>query len=310
MTSFVRGLAALFFAAASLAAFHTTAGDKTTLDSERDRISYMIGMDVGRSLSAVGPDMDLASFQRAVGNAFEGGKPLLDEAEAARVGPALMQLVAARNGQRVPGMAPGSQPPAVDKGKAGLMLGADVGRSLAPIADEIDLEVFMQALRTMFANGSPLLSQEQATATGELLKQRMQAKAARQGERNRQAGIDFLAANKTAKGVFTTGSGLQYQVLRQGAGRRPLPSDRVRVQYHGTLLDGSVFDSSYERGEPAEFGLGQVIAGWTEGLTLMPIGAKYRFWIPSELAYGQKGSPPAIGPDSTLMFDVELLDIL
>lgn len=310
MTSFARGIAALVFAAAAFAAAHAAADDKTTLDGERDRISYMIGMDVGRSLSAVGRDMDLASFERAVRNAFDGGKPLLGEAEAAQAGPALMQLVAARNGQRVPGMAPGSQPPAVDKGKAGLMLGADVGRSLAPLAGDIDLPVFMQAVRTMFAGAEPLMTQEQAAATAELLRQRAQAKAARQGEENRQAGIDFLAANKAVKGVFATGSGLQYQVLRQGAGRRPLPSDRVRVQYHGTLLDGTVFDSSYQRGQPAEFGLNQVIAGWTEGLTLMPIGAKYRFWIPSELAYGQNGSPPTIGPNSTLVFDVELLDIL
>ena len=100
-------------------------------------------------------------------------------------------------------------------------------------------------------------------------------------------------------------------VLRQGAGKRPMASDRVRVQYSGRLLDGTVFDSTYERGnKPAEFSLGQVIAGWTEGLMLMPIGAKYRFWIPGELAYGQSGSPPSIGPNATLTFDVELLDVL
>ena len=145
---------------------------------------------------------------------------------------------------------------------------------------------------------------------GEALQAKMQARANRQAEDNRQAGIAYLAANKANKGVFTTGSGLQYQVLKQDAGRRPLPSDTVKVEYRGTLLDGTVFDSSYDRGTPAEFGLRQVIAGWTEGLMLMPVGARYRFWIPSELAYGQRGSPPGIGPNSTLVFDVELLDIL
>jgi FKBP-type peptidyl-prolyl cis-trans isomerase FkpA len=101
-------------------------------------------------------------------------------------------------------------------------------------------------------------------------------------------------------------------VLRQGAGQRPRATDRVRVNYHGTLLNGTVFDSSYERGgQPVEFGLSQVIPGWTEGLTLMPVGAKYRFWIPGELAYGLKGTPDgSIGPNSTLVFDVELLAIL
>jgi FKBP-type peptidyl-prolyl cis-trans isomerase FkpA len=100
-------------------------------------------------------------------------------------------------------------------------------------------------------------------------------------------------------------------VLRQGAGQRPRSSDKVRVNYQGSLLDGTVFDSSYERGQPTEFGLGQVIQGWTEGLSLMPVGAKYRFWIPGDLAYGPKGMPQGgIAPNSTLVFDVELLAVL
>lgn len=307
MTSFLRGLATLSLLLALSAA--AAAQDKASLDSERDRISYYIGTDVGRSLAQVGPDMDLAAFQRAVSHAFQGGKPLVSETDAATVGPALMQRVAARSGRQLPGMAPGAQPPEVDKAKVGLMLGADVGRSLAPIQSEIDLPVFIQAVRTTLAGGNSLLSPEQAAATGEALKQRMQAQAARRGEESRKAGQAFLAQNRTNKGVFATPSGLQYQVIRQGAGRRPLPSDTVRVHYHGTLLDGTVFDSSYERNAPAEFRLGQVIAGWTEGLGLMPIGAKYRFWIPSELGYGEKGSPPSIPPNSVLVFDVELLDI-
>ena len=109
---------------------------------------------------------------------------------------------------------------------------------------------------------------------------------------------------------LTTPSGLQYMVLREGSGPRPLPSDTVRVNYEGKLLDGTVFDSSYQRGEPAQFGLNQVIPGWTEGVGLMPVGAKYRFWIPSQLAYGSNGAPGGmIGPEATLTFDVELLGI-
>jgi FKBP-type peptidyl-prolyl cis-trans isomerase FkpA len=130
-------------------------------------------------------------------------------------------------------------------------------------------------------------------------------------EENRRAGAEFLAANKTQPGVITTASGLQYQVLRAGSGEKPAASSRVRVNYEGKLLSGEVFDSSYARGEPAEFGLNQVIAGWTEGVALMPVGAKYRFWIPSELAYGANGAPGGkIGPDATLTFDVELLGVM
>lgn len=122
-------------------------------------------------------------------------------------------------------------------------------------------------------------------------------------------GIEFLAQNKQADGVSTTSSGLQYKVLQAGAGAdHPGPTDRVKVHYHGTLIDGTVFDSSVDRGEPIEFGLSQVIKGWTEGLQLMVVGEKTRLFIPSELAYGNRAMG-AIGPDSTLIFDVELLGI-
>lgn len=126
---------------------------------------------------------------------------------------------------------------------------------------------------------------------------------------NKQKGADFLAANKQLEGVETTASGLQYKVLQQGTGQQhPGPRDTVKVHYHGTLIDGTVFDSSVERGEPIEFGLHQVIKGWTEGLQLMVVGEKTRLFIPSELAYGDRATG-AIGPGSTLIFDVELLGI-
>jgi FKBP-type peptidyl-prolyl cis-trans isomerase len=119
----------------------------------------------------------------------------------------------------------------------------------------------------------------------------------------------FMADNRNAEGVVTTDSGLQYQVLQEGNGPRPGPTDRVTVHYTGTLLDGTVFDSSVERGQPISFSLNEVIPGWTEGLQLMPVGSKYRFWIPSDLAYGSRGAGNVIPPNATLMFDVELLGI-
>ena len=183
-----------------------------------------------------------------------------------------------------------------------------VGPSLLPLKDEIDVAVLMQAVRTSLGkSGAPLMTEQEAMSTLQAFMARQQGAA---GEKNRSEGAAFLAANRSQKGVLTTPSGLQYMVLREGSGARPLASDTVRVNYEGKLLDGTVFDSSYERGEPVEFPLNRVIAGWTEGVALMPVGAKYRFWIPSDLAYGPGGSPPRIGPNATLTFDVELLGIV
>jgi len=131
-----------------------------------------------------------------------------------------------------------------------------------------------------------------------------------QGAKNKQEGELFLAENGKREGVRTTASGLQYQVLREGTGAKPAATDRVKVDYRGTLLDGTEFDSSYARGRPAEFALNGVIKGWTEGLQLMPAGSKYKFFIPAALAYGERGSGQRIGPNATLVFEVELLEIL
>ncbi len=326
MKAFMRGLAALAVGMATapgVAAQGVPAnaipqpgsGDKAALASDRDKVSYMIGMDVARSIEPVKADIDLATFERAVRHAFDGGKPLLDEAEMQQTGQALMQALASRRGQALPGQAPGTQAAPPPKDKVGLLVGADVGRSLTPVKQEIDLAVFLQGLRTTLAGGAPLLGEAEAQAVRSAFSQRMQAvqqaAAAERGAKNKAEGEKFLAANKAAKGVFTTPSGLQYMVLRQGAGPRPTPGSNVRVNYRGTLLDGTVFDSSYERGQPAEFPLGGVIAGWQEGLALMPVGARYRFWIPGELGYGASGTPDgSIGPNAVLVFDVELLGIL
>lgn len=134
--------------------------------------------------------------------------------------------------------------------------------------------------------------------------------SAKEAAKNKEAGEAFLAENKTKDGVITTESGLQYKVEVEGTGAKPTAEDRVKVHYTGTLLDGTKFDSSIDRGEPAEFGVTQVIAGWTEGLQIMPVGSKYIFWIPSELAYGERGAGADIKPNSTLKFEVELLEIV
>lgn len=307
MKAFLRSVAAMFTVAAMATGAPASAQDRQALATQRDKESYMVGLDVGQSIAPVGADLDVTAFERAIRNAFAGGKPLLDDAETKAVGNALMQRIAARSGQA------GAKAAEIDKAKVGLLVGSDVGRSLAPIKDELDLPLVLQAVRTVLAKGTPLLSEADATAVRQTfsarLQDKMQAQAAAAGEKNKAEGEAFLAKNRTVKGVFATKTGLQYMVLRQGAGPRPKPGERVRVNYQGTLLDGTVFDSSYERGQPAEFGLDQVIPGWREGVGMMPVGAKYRFWIPGDLAYGAAGMPPSIGPNAVLAFDVELLGI-
>jgi len=304
-----RGAAVLLAISFSMLGGSVSAQEKTALATERDRISYAIGVDVATSLEPVGPYLDTAAFERALVNTFAGKPPLITEQEAQATDQLLRVNLAVADGQPIPGMPPGSAPPPVDKAKVGLFLGTYmVGRSLMPLKDDIDPAVLVQAMRTVIGKtGTPLLSAEQAQAEVQAFLVKQQAG---RGQRNRDEGAKFLAENKTKPGVITRPSGLQYMVLREGNGERPTPASRVRVNYVGTLLDGTKFDSSYDRGEPAEFGLNQVIAGWTEGVGLMPVGAKYRFWIPSELAYGANGAPGGrIGPNATLTFDVELLGI-
>ena len=283
------------------------------LASERDRLSYAIGTDVGNSLKPIAPELDVAALEAAVRNAFAGNKPTLPEAEAQATDQALRARVGARSGAQVP---PGAANAPIDKAKVGQMVGGYiVGPSLLPIKAEIDLPHLMQGLRDVLGGGKLLLDEQalkaELDAFGQRMRGRMQAEAAAAGEKNKAQGEEFLAQNKQVKGVFTTPSGLQYMVLRQGSGPRPKPGDNVRVNYEGKLLDGTVFDSSYERGQPAEFSLSQVVPGWAEGVTLMPVGAKYRFWIPAKLGYGEAGTPGGpIGPNATLQFDVELQAIV
>jgi len=280
---------------------------QTTLATERDKVGYMIGMDVAKSVAPAVPDMDMAAFQRAVDNALAGGKPLLDEAASKQVGQALMASINARKGGGKPAAA-------LDRNKVGLLVGSDIGRSLAAIKGEFDMPMFLAGFKAASDPAAkPLLGDAEANAVRTAFSARLtaakQAETMALAQANLKAGEAFLAKNKTVKGVFTTPSGLQYMVLRQGNGPRAKPGQKVRVNYEGKLLDGTVFDSSYERGQPAEFGLNQVIAGWTEGVGLMPTGAKYRFWIPANLAYGEKGMGGDIPANSTLAFDVELLGV-
>lgn len=148
-----------------------------------------------------------------------------------------------------------------------------------------------------------------ANAANAYIQGYFQNESMKKGAANKAVGDKFLAENKTKAGVVTLPSGLQYSIMKEGNGAKPASTDKVKVHYHGTMIDGSVFDSSVERGQPAEFGVTQVIQGWVEALQLMPVGSKWKLFIPSNLAYGPQG-PPSIGPNQVLIFEVELLDIV
>ncbi|WP_242107721.1 FKBP-type peptidyl-prolyl cis-trans isomerase [Luteimonas aquatica] len=201
------------------------------------------------------------------------------------------------------------------KEQASYMIGMEMGKSLQQIKDEIDFNTLTKALKTSIEGGKPLLTDAQAQQIAQTFGQEMQAKQLakmeEQKKTNAAEGSKFLAENGKKQGVQTTASGLQYQVLTEGKGPKPTAADTVRVHYKGELLDGKVFDSSYDRGEPAIFPLNQVAPGWAEGVQLMPVGSKYKLWIPSKLGYGEQGTPGGpIPPNATLVFEVELLEIM
>lgn len=173
----------------------------------------------------------------------------------------------------------------------------------------VSLDAVIAGIRDAFSGAASQVSPEDLNASFAVIRERMQAEAQQKAEAAAGAGKAFLAENAQRKGVTTLASGLQYEVLTAGDGAKPGLEDQVRTHYHGTLIDGSVFDSSYQRGQPAEFPVGGVIAGWTEALQLMGVGSKWRLYVPSELAYGAQGVG-SIPPHSVLVFDVELLAVL
>jgi FKBP-type peptidyl-prolyl cis-trans isomerase FklB len=199
------------------------------------------------------------------------------------------------------------------KDKFSYALGMNLGTGLHKQSVDVDPAILLRGLRDALAGGKMLLTEEQAQAAlvqvQNDLRKKQQEKMQQAALDNKKAGDTFLAANKAQDGVVTLPSGLQYKVLKEGAGPKPAATDSVVCNYSGTLLDGTEFDSSYKRGQPATFQVNGVIKGWTEALQLMPVGSKWQLVIPAELAYGDRGAGPQIGPNATLVFEVELLSI-
>ena len=199
--------------------------------------------------------------------------------------------------------------------KVSYALGLGIGRQLSDMgAQELNIDDFAQAIKDVIAGRKPLVDNREAQQIVQDFfqkqEQKQRAAAAEKHKVQKAEGEKYLAENAKKEGVVTLPSGLHYQVLREGNGRKPKATDQVRCHYEGMLIDGTLFDSSIQRGEPATFPLNGVIAGWTEGLQLMQEGAKYRLFIPYHLGYGERGAGGSIPPFAALVFDVELLEVL
>ena len=199
------------------------------------------------------------------------------------------------------------------KDKVSYSIGLDIGNNLKKQAVDINPDAFAKGLKDAFAGRKPLMTEQEIRETMTAFQQEMIAKQLERskglGEKNKKEGEAFLAGNKKKEGVVALPSGLQYKVIKEGEGKTPKATDTVTVNYRGTLVDGTEFDSSYKRGEAADFQVGSVIAGWTEALKLMKEGAKWQLFIPANLAYGERGAGNAIGPNAVLIFEVELISV-
>jgi len=230
------------------------------------------------------------------------------------LGNVLAQQTPASNPKPAP--APESQSASAfktQKDKVSYAIGMNVGATLHRQGVDIDPKVVQQGLQDALAGGKMLLSEEEERAVlTELqadMRKKQQEKMQQAAEANKKEGDAFLTANKGKDGVVTLPSGLQYKIITSGTGPKPSASDSVVCNYRGTLIDGKEFDSSYKRGQPATFPVSGVIKGWTEALQLMPVGSKWQLFVPSDLAYGERGQGGDIGPNATLVFEVELISI-
>jgi len=203
--------------------------------------------------------------------------------------------------------------PKTQKEKASYAVGLNIGSGLHRDGVDVDPNMLLRGIKDAMAGAKPLLTDDEVkaalTALQNDVRQKHEAMMQQAGEANKKQGDAFLAANKAKPGVVTLPSGLQYKILKQGTGPKPSATDTVVCNYRGTFLNNTEFDSSSKHGQPATFEVGRVIKGWTEALQLMPVGSKWQLFIPSDLAYGPRGFGTDIGPNATLIFDVELLSI-
>ena len=233
--------------------------------------------------------------------------------QSSQTAPATQSAPAATTQQAAPPATPNIPGLPTKKDQVSYAIGMNIGKGLHRDSIEVDPNVILQGLKDGLADGKTLMTDDQAKQS--LMQLQMEVRAQQEAKRkqdaleNQKAGEAFLAANKSKPGVITTADGLQYKIITQGTGAKPTIDDVVTVNYKGTLINGKEFDSSYKRGEPATFPVRGVIKGWTEALQLVPVGTKFELWLPPDLAYGEHGAGEDIGPNETLVFEVELMSI-
>jgi FKBP-type peptidyl-prolyl cis-trans isomerase FklB len=195
------------------------------------------------------------------------------------------------------------------KDKMSYIIGMDIGNNLKKQSIDVEPNILVKGVKDALTGGKPLLTEQEIRETMTAFQNEMRVKQEVVARKNKEQGDSFLADNKKKEGVKTLQSGLQYKVIKVGVGKKPKLNEYVTTHYRGTLIDGTEFDSSYKRGQPATFQVSGVIPGWTEALQLMETGAKWQLFIPSNLAYGERGSGGVIGPNATLIFEIELISI-
>jgi FKBP-type peptidyl-prolyl cis-trans isomerase len=283
-----------------------------TPKTDMEKASYAIGQRMGSQLTQVKDDIKFGSLKDGIADLLAGKDPKVSQEEMTQALMALQQKVQAAQSHAA---APAA---AVDDEKASYAIGQRMASQLAMVKDILELKYLYSGLSDILGGKEPRISQDEMTqamqAFGkkaqEAAMEQMKAKASSPDAlKNKADGEAYQAKNKARAGVKVTADGLQYEVLKAGTGPKPKASSTVSVNYRGTLIDGTEFDASAKHGGPAQFPVGGVIRGWTEALQMMPVGSKWRLVIPGDLAYGAQGTGPQIGPNTTLVFEVELLAI-
>ncbi len=275
------------------------------LKTPQDSLAYSLGVDYASSLAeAEIAGLNIDAFTKGLNDVLEGKELEVSDEEVAQ------QVRDFVTKMRSPEATPEDKN--INDEKVAYAFGIDYGSNLKKSGlTDFNESAFAGAVNaTMAGESEDNVLLIDAEAARDIIQTQFTAIQAKKGEANKAKGEEFLSKNKEREGITVTESGLQYEVMTEGTGAKPAAEDKVRVHYHGTLIDGTVFDSSVDRGEPAEFPVGGVIKGWVEALQLMPVGSKWKLYIPADLAYGERGAGGDIGPQETLIFEVELLEIL